>query len=106
MIKRHNGKYHVKCCHLSEDITTDLLSTDLSSITVRLQQSMRYPVKYLMVPLKPIFHQNAKLLALGTFASANAKDRTFALPNTKNTNMLVSLALGEAIFSRFTQRET
>ena len=28
--------------------------------------------------VKPIFHQNAKLLALGTFASANAKDSTFA----------------------------
>ena len=26
--------------------------------------------------LKPIYHQNAKLLALGTFASANAKDNT------------------------------
>ena len=50
--------------------------------------------------LKPIFHQNAKLLALGTFASANAKDSTFALPNAKNTNMLVSLALGDANFLR------
>ena len=40
--------------------------------------------------LKPIFHQNAKLLALGTFASAYTKDSTFALPNAKNTNMLVS----------------
>ena len=56
--------------------------------------------------LKPIFYQNAKLLALGTFASANAKDSTFALPNAKNTNMLVFLALGEAHFSRFTRRET
>ena len=55
---------------------------------------------------KPIFHQNAKLLALGTFASPNAKDSTFALPNAKNTNMLVSLALGDAHFSRFTRRET
>ena len=56
--------------------------------------------------LKPIFHQNAKLLALGTFASANAKDSTFALPNAKNTNMLVCLALGDAHFLRFTRRET
>ena len=48
--------------------------------------------------LKPIFHQNAKLLALGTFASPNAKDKTFALPNARNTNMLVSLALGDANF--------
>ena len=51
--------------------------------------------------LKPIFHCDAKLLALGTFASANAKDRTFALPNAKNTNMLVSLALGDASFLRW-----
>ena len=56
--------------------------------------------------LKPIFHQNAKYLALGTSASANAKDITFALPDAKNTNMLVSLALGDAHFSRFTRRET
>ena len=48
--------------------------------------------------VKPIFHQIAKLLALGTFASANAKDSTFALPNAKNTNMLVSLELGDANF--------
>ena len=51
--------------------------------------------------LKPIFHQNANLLALGTFASANAKDSTFALPNAKNTNMLVSLALGACTFHFF-----
>ena len=50
---------------------------------------------------KPIFHCDAKLLALGTFASANAKDSTFALPNAKNTNMLVSLALGDASFLRW-----
>ena len=49
---------------------------------------------------KPIFHQNAKLLALGTFESPNAKNRTFALPNARNTNMLVSLALGDANFLR------
>ena len=54
--------------------------------------------------LKPIFHQNAKLLALGTFASPNAKYTTFALPDAKNTNMLVSLALGDANISRFTRR--
>ena len=61
---------------------------------------------FLYLTLKSIFHQNANLLALGTFASANAKDSTFALPNAKNTNMLVSLALGDAHFSRFTRRET
>ena len=52
--------------------------------------------------LKPIFHCDAKLLALGTFASANEKKySTFALPNAKNTNMLVSLALGDASFLRW-----
>ena len=30
------------------------------------------------------------------FASPNAKDSTFALPNAKNTNMLVFLSLGDA----------
>ena len=48
--------------------------------------------------LKPIFHQNAKLLALGTFALPNAKDSTFALPNAKYSNMLVSLALAVGSF--------
>ena len=51
--------------------------------------------------LKPIFHQNAKYLASGTFASPNAKDSTFASPNASNTNMLVSLALGDASFLRW-----
>ena len=51
--------------------------------------------------LKPIFHQNAKSFALGTFASPNAKDSTFALPNARNTNMLVSFALGDANFLRW-----
>ena len=40
--------------------------------------------------LKPIFHCDAKPFVLGTFA----------LPNAKYTNMLVSFALGDAIFSR------
>ena len=48
--------------------------------------------------LKPIFHQNAKYLASGTFASLNAKNSIFASPNAKNTNMLVSFALGDANF--------
>ena len=50
---------------------------------------------------KPIFHCDAKLLALGTFASPNAKDSTFALANARNTNMLVSLALSDANFLRW-----
>ena len=53
------------------------------------------------VSLKPIFHQNAKYLVSGTFASPNAKDSTFASPNARNTNMLVSLALGDASFLRW-----
>ena len=56
---------------------------------------------YTICYLKPIFHQNAKYLASGTFASPNAKDSTFASPNARNTNMLVSLALGDASFFRW-----
>ena len=41
--------------------------------------------------LKPIFHCDAKLLALGTFTSPK---------------MLVSFASGDVNFSRFTRRET
>ena len=50
-------------------------------------------IKLTMFPsiLKPIFHCDAKLLALGNFALPNAKDSTFVLPNARNTNMLVSL---------------
>ena len=33
--------------------------------------------------LKPIFHQNAKYLASGNFASPNAKDSTSASPNAR-----------------------
>ena len=51
--------------------------------------------------VQPIFHQNAKYLASGTFASGNAKSSTFALPDARNTNMLVSLALGDACFLRW-----
>ena len=51
--------------------------------------------------VKPIFHCDAKLLALGNFVLPNAKDSTFALPNAKNTNMLVSLALGDTNFLRW-----
>ena len=43
---------------------------------------------------KPIFHWDAKPFALGIFASPNAKD----------TNMLVSFALGDAIFLRHPTR--
>ena len=43
--------------------------------------------------VKPIFHQNAQLLASGNLVSPNAKDSTFA-------NMLVSFALGDTNFLR------
>ena len=50
--------------------------------------------------LKPIFHQNTKTFALSTFASPDAKCSTFASGDARNTNMLVSLALGDANFLR------
>ena len=53
------------------------------------------------ISLKPIFHQNAKYLALGTFALGNAKSSTFALADARNTNMLVSFALGDTNFLRW-----
>ena len=62
--------------------------------------SMIFYMTYCPKSFKPLFHCDAKPFALGTFASPNAKDSTFALPNTKNTNMLVSLALGDANFVR------
>ena len=55
-------------------------------------------IDYRLPCVKSIFHCDAKFLASGNFALPNAKDSTFALPNTKKTNMLVSLALGEADF--------
>ena len=58
-------------------------------------------IKQISGTFKPIFHQNAKYLALGTFASPNAKDSTSASPNARNTNMLVSLALGDTSFLRW-----
>ena len=53
------------------------------------------------VRVKPIFHQNAKYLVSDTFASGNAKSSTFALADARNTNMLVSFALGDANFLRW-----
>ena len=54
-----------------------------------------------MNTLKPIFHCDAKLLASANVALPNAKDSTFVVPNAKNTNMLVSLAFGDANFLRW-----
>ena len=39
--------------------------------------------EYHTVEVKPIFQCDAKPFALGTFASHNAKDGTFASPNPK-----------------------
>ena len=74
---------------------------NLKKIEKQLKQKVSL---FSFVDLKPIFHCDARLLALGTFASPNAKNTTFALLNAKNTNMLVSLALGDANISRFTRR--
>ena len=53
-----------------------------------------------------MFHKS-KLRDLSLIRRGGAtKDSTFALPNAKNTNMLVFLALGDAHFTRFTRRET
>ena len=64
------------------------------SLTVQRGQNANYVPS--LDRVKPIFHCDAKSFALGTFAS----------PNARNTNMLVSLALGDANFLRFTRRET
>ena len=48
---------------------------------VSLSVSNEYHTVYIEV--KPIFHCDAKPFALGTFASHNAKDSTFASPNAK-----------------------
>ena len=52
-------------------------------IVVAYQAALEYYIVQPKMGLKPIFHCDAKLLVLGTFASANAKDSTFALPNAK-----------------------
>ena len=72
-------------CFLFEIIDT-LIETSVANIQI--------------LNVKPIFHCNAKTSVLGTLASPYTKYSTFALPNTRNTNMLVSLALGDANFLR------
>ena len=42
-----------------------------------------FPISLINSRNKPIFHQNAKYLASGTFASPNAKNSTSASPNTR-----------------------
>ena len=64
-----------------------------------LSRRSNYTIKRAL-SLKPIFHQNAKTFALSTFASPGAKYSTFASGDARNTNMLVSLALGDANFVR------
>ena len=49
--------------------------------------------------VEPIFHCYTKPFTLGTFASPEAKGTKFASTNAKDTNMLLSFALGDANFS-------
>ena len=49
---------------------------------------------------KPIFNCYANKFALGTGVGLDPQRHTFASPNVKDTNMLVSFALGDANFSR------
>ena len=51
--------------------------------------------------LKPIFHQNAKYLASGVGVGQCTRRQNFALPNAKDTNMLVYFALADANFLRY-----
>ena len=69
------------------------------SIDVSLDTIYKFYPKTLC--FKPIFHQNAKYLASGVGVGQCTRRQNFALPNAKYTNMLVSLALGDANFSRF-----
>ena len=72
---------------------------------LRCDQGLIRPVFYLPIirceQFQTIFHCDTKSFALGTFASPNTKDSAFALPNARNTNMLVSFALGGANFLRW-----
>ena len=52
--------------------------------------------KVLIQKSKAYIPLRRKTACVGQFCVINAKDSTFALPNAKNTNMLVSLALGHA----------
>ena len=61
----------------------------------------QYPKEGSAYRVKPIFHCDSKPFTLGTFTSPIEKDSTFVLPNARYTNMLVSLALGDANFSRY-----
>ena len=47
---------------------------------------------------KPIFHCDAKPFALGTGVGLDPQHHTFVSPNAKDTNMLLSFALGDANF--------
>ena len=71
-------------------------NTLLNFVMNKNQSNYKFIYRY-----KPIFHCDAKLLVSGNFVLGNAKDSTFALPKAKNTNMLVSLVLGDANFLRW-----
>ena len=54
----------------------------------------------MQIILQPIFYCDAKPFALGTDVGLDPQCHTFASPNTKDTNLLVSFALSDANFSR------
>ena len=64
------------------------------------QHEMTIVTKNNMQTVKPIFHCDAKLLALGTFASPNAKDSTFASPDARIPTCWYLFPLGDANFLR------
>ena len=55
-----------------------LINQDLGSLSVRSQA-----LSQLSQSVKPIFHQNEKYQASGTFASPNARNSTSASPNAR-----------------------
>ena len=55
---------------------------------------------FLYILFKPIFHYDAKPFALDTGVGLDPIRHTFVSPKAKDTNMLVSFALGDANLSR------
>ena len=100
MIKQHKMMFHSEIWAPFWGRTNSVRPAQLTcDVTARVPKSLVYHQYCIFPRLKPIFHCDAKPFELGTFASPNARDSTFALANAKNTNMLVSLALGDANFS-------
>ena len=62
--------------------------------------TFRYHLDCRRIQLLSLYSTATQNHSRWVLASPNAKDSTFALPKAKNTNMLVSLALDDANFSR------